>query len=204
MMHLFFTRHGESQANVERVISNRELPHQLTATGRAQAAALADQLVGRHVTSIYCSPILRARETGALVAARLQVPLLLSDALREWDCGEMEGRGDGAAWAAHQAAVAAWAQGDWHYAIPGGESFTAMQQRFVPFVQGLIDQFGQRDQALLLIGHGSLLYHMLPLVVDNLDAAFLAAHALPNCVLIETIAQAGQLTCCAWNGERVA
>lgn len=202
-MHLFFTRHGESQANVERVISNRNLPHALTGLGRAQATALAERLVGRQVATIYTSPILRAQETGEIVAARLAVPLLVSDALREWDCGVMEGRGDEAAWAAHQGTVAAWAKGDWQYAIPGGESFVAMQQRFVPFVQGLIDQFGQRDQALLLISHGSLLYHMLPLVVVNLDAAFLATRALPNCVLIETTVRAGQLTCGAWNGERI-
>lgn len=204
MMHLFFTRHGESQANVERVISNRNLPHSLTTTGRAQATALAERLVGRQVAAIYTSPILRAQETGEIVAARLSVPLLVSDALREWDCGVMEGRGDAAAWAAHQAVVAAWAKGDWNDAIPGGESFAAMQARFVPFVQGLIDQFGQHDMALLLIGHGSLLYHMLPLVVANLDAAFLATRDMPNCVLIETLVDAGQLTCCAWNGARVA
>lgn len=43
-MRLIFARHGESQANVERIISNRALPHGLTAKGRAQAETLALRL----------------------------------------------------------------------------------------------------------------------------------------------------------------
>lgn len=202
-MRLFFTRHGESQANVEQVISNRDLPHWLTATGRAQAAALAEQLLDAKIIAIYSSPIPRARETGQLIAARLHVPLLVSAALREWDCGVMEGRGDAAAWAAHRATVAAWAAGDYAHAIPGGESFIDLQARFVPFVRGLIEQDTPPDQNLLLIGHGSLLYHMLPLVVSNLDGAMMRARGLPNCILIETAVHAGQLRCGAWGADRL-
>jgi len=202
-MQLFFTRHGESQANIERIISNRDLPHALTARGRAQAAALAERLANRQIVTIYTSPILRAQETGQIVAARLQVPLLINAALREWDCGNMEGRGDEAAWAAHSKAVAAWAKGDWAHCIPGGESFIDMQARFVPFVQQLLTQDAHCDNAILLIGHGSLLYHMLPMVLANVDTAFIDARGMPNCVLIETTVRAGQLVCRAWEADQL-
>src|SRR5579859_4077000 len=43
-MKLYFVRHGESEANVARIISNREQPHALTSNGIRQAHALADSL----------------------------------------------------------------------------------------------------------------------------------------------------------------
>ena len=43
-MRLYFVRHGQSEANVLRVISNRDLPHHLTDMGRQQAEALARSL----------------------------------------------------------------------------------------------------------------------------------------------------------------
>ncbi|MEZ4728874.1 MAG: histidine phosphatase family protein [Caldilineaceae bacterium] len=69
-MKLFFTRHGESQANIGRIISNRTLPHSLTALGRAQAVALAEKLGTEKISTIYASPILRAQETAQIIAAR--------------------------------------------------------------------------------------------------------------------------------------
>ena len=43
-MNLYFARHGESEANIQNVISNRGWPHQLTLNGRQkQAARLAEQ-----------------------------------------------------------------------------------------------------------------------------------------------------------------
>ena len=94
-MRLIFARHGENQANVERIISNRSLPHGLTAKGRAQAETLAALLDENTVVAIYASPILRAQETASILSERLGLPVRTSDALREFDCGIAEGRGDG-------------------------------------------------------------------------------------------------------------
>ena len=62
-MKLYFARHGESEANTLRVISNRESRFGLTTTGKQQAAILADGLKDIPITAIFSSPILRARET---------------------------------------------------------------------------------------------------------------------------------------------
>jgi broad specificity phosphatase PhoE len=37
-MKLYVTRHGESEANILHIISNRDLPHPLTKKGSLQAA----------------------------------------------------------------------------------------------------------------------------------------------------------------------
>lgn len=200
-MKVFFTRHGESQANIERIISNRNLPHALTAKGRAQAAALAEQLATESITAIYASPILRAQETAQLIAESVDAPMYTSDALREFDCGHVEGRGDAEAWAAHNNVIAAWANYDYAQCIPGGESFADMQARFVPFVQHLVDAHAQQEAAFLLIGHGSLLTHMLPLVLTNINRAFIDQQGMRNCVYIRTVVKDSQLFCQQWEEQ---
>lgn len=202
-MKLFFTRHGESQANLERIISNRDLPHPLTEKGRTQAATLAAQLATAKIVVIYASPILRAQQTAQIVGERLGLPVVTSDALREFDCGVMEGRGDEEAWAAHAGVTAAWANGDYAQCIPGGESHHAMEARFLPFVNALVAQYADCnadcDDAILLVGHGSLLHHMLPLVLQNIDSAFVAQHPLRNCACVCAEVKDGQLYCTNWD-----
>ena len=70
-MRLIFARHGQSEANVLRIMSNRDLPHGLTTLGWEQAAALAQRMVEESPTALYCSPILRARQTASVVAGLL-------------------------------------------------------------------------------------------------------------------------------------
>jgi broad specificity phosphatase PhoE len=82
MNRLIFIRHGESEANVTATISNRDLPHALTYTGRLQATEMAHVLEPWGVQRIYSSPILRARETAQIVADVCGLEVTLVDALR--------------------------------------------------------------------------------------------------------------------------
>ena len=66
-MRIIFTRHGESQANLIKQISNRGLVHPLTRRGRQQAFTLADHLRGLPIASVYSSPVLRAIETSVIL-----------------------------------------------------------------------------------------------------------------------------------------
>lgn len=56
------------------MFSNRGLEHGLTQRGRAQAASLAQKLVGRQITRLFTSPILRAIQTAEILAETLGVP----------------------------------------------------------------------------------------------------------------------------------
>ena len=150
-MKITFTRHGESHANILRQISNRGLVHPLTRKGREQAAALADKLRERAITRIYTSPLLRAIETSIIVAERLEVDYEVTDALREFDCGIAEGRADQAAWQMWQEVFDDWTtHRRWERRIEGGESFYDVRDRFVPFIEGLVAQYGdyRRQPAL--------------------------------------------------------
>lgn len=197
-MNIYFARHGQSEANVLRVISNRGLVHPLTELGRAQAAALAESLHGRPIVRIYTSPLLRARQTAEIVASALGVPVEEADALREPDCGEAEGRDDAEAWALNAGCWTAWRAGQHDHRVPGGESLLDIRARFVPFVERLAAAPQSGD--LLLIGHGMLYHTLLPLVLTNVDHAFGDAHAIPNTGFIVAEATPAGLVCREWCG----
>lgn len=95
-----FVRHGESEANIARMIANRGLSHPLTPLGRAQARATAEALRGARITLVVSSPLLQALETATVIAHALEVPLEVDAGLSEVDLGELDGRGDDAVWEA--------------------------------------------------------------------------------------------------------
>lgn len=200
-MRIYFTRHGESQANILRQISNRGLVHPLTPTGRAQAIALAERLRDRAVTRIYTSPLLRAVETSVLVADRLNVAYEVTDALREYDCGSAEGRADEAAWQMWRELFDDWTlHRQWDRRIEGGESFHDVRDRFVPFIEGLVAQHRATDASLLCVSHGGLLWMLLPLVLSNVDYDLIARRGLANTTCLVTEYGPNGLRCVEWDG----
>jgi probable phosphoglycerate mutase len=100
-MRLYFVRHGESEANLLNEFSNRGLKHGLTEKGQQQAYALAQRLHAVPVVAIFSSPLLRARQTAEILAHELGVAYQVADALREFDCGILEGKSDPASWQAY-------------------------------------------------------------------------------------------------------
>ena len=91
-MKFYFTCHGQSEANILKIISNRDLRHALTEKGQQQARALAGRLSGNAFERIISSPNLRARQTSEILSTCLDVPCVVDDGLREFDCGVAEGR----------------------------------------------------------------------------------------------------------------
>ena len=201
-MRILFTRHGESEANLQGVISNRSLPHQLTPSGIDQAVALANHLLkNANLKMIVSSPIPRAVQTAAIVADRVNLSFNVNDALREFDCGATEGRSDQDAWLAHQAVVRAWDEDqDFERFIPpDGESFNDLKARFLPFLQHLTTNYRNLDGDILLVSHGALLHQMLPLILKNIDRDFTRQHPLGNCQLVISVPENDQLKCNFWN-----
>ena len=200
-MRILFTRHGESEANIEHVISNRDLPHKQTKLGIAQATELSENLANYfNVKALYSSPILRAKETGKIVAKKLGLLFRVSDALREYDCGMMEGRGDSEAWAAFRKLIYSWDENHEHnqYILPDGESFNDIRSRFVPFVTQLIEESEELAGNILLVSHGGLLHQMLPLVIRNIDRPFTKENPIGNCELITCHLKGVDLICDRW------
>jgi broad specificity phosphatase PhoE len=199
-----FTRHGESTANVQKIISNRDESHGLTETGIQQAEALADRLSTENIIGLYTSPILRAQQTSHIIAEKLNLPVVVEDALRENDCGSLEGRGDEEAWAVMIELFQAWMQGKRrNETMAGGESFDDINRRFMPFMHGLVQESQGKPGNILLVSHGGLLYTMLPLLLENISFEFAGSRIMTNTSLVIADEQDGLLYCREWCGEHV-
>jgi broad specificity phosphatase PhoE len=197
-MKLYFVRHGESEANLRHEFSNRGHKHGLTTNGKAQAATLAYQLRGAGVTHLFSSPLLRALETTAILARQCGVTPEVTEALREYDCGILEGKSDADSWTLYDTVWRDWLQhGRWDSRIEHGESFLDIKDRFVPFIERLVQHYADTRGAIVLVGHGGTYRCMLPLVLVNIDFAFALAHPISHTGYIVAEPHRGALVCAA-------
>jgi probable phosphoglycerate mutase len=204
-MRLYFVRHGESEANTHRIISNREMKHGLTELGRQQAREMAQTFSRVPVAALHASPIWRAVQTAEIVSSVLGLPFEVANALREPDCGVLEGRSDDAAWAEHRRVMVDWLLHEkFDSRIEGGESYQDVRARFVPFIDRLTARHGHTTRNLVMIAHGSLLYTMLPVVLSNIDLAYAREQPMPNTAVIVAETYANDLRCVSWCGAQVA
>lgn len=90
--HLYIFRHGQTVWNAEgRPQGQHEYPVPLTVEGQEQAAKLANKLADKKIKVIISSDLLRAEQTGTIVAQHLKIPFVLDKRLREVDYGILNG-----------------------------------------------------------------------------------------------------------------
>ena len=125
---MLLLRHGETRYSVDRRFSGRgDLP--LTELGRAQAEAAAKRIGDLpDVAGVVTSPLSRARETAAAVAAVTGLQPVVDEGLIETDFGEWEGLTFAEARERWPSEVDSWLASA-GTAPPGGESFAAAARR---------------------------------------------------------------------------
>ena len=198
-MKLYFVRHGESAANTWRVISNRESRFGLTELGKRQANTLVEGLKDIPITAIFSSPVLRARQTADILSHSFGQPYQVSEALREYDCGILEEQSDEASWGLHREIYEDWTLHHNYQRKPnGGECFLDIRNRFLPLIKSLADDDLHVNQHILLVGHGGIFQLMLPLVLTNIEEAFVRSHGINHidCIIAEQ--QPAGLVCLQW------
>ncbi|MGA9285877.1 MAG: histidine phosphatase family protein [Solirubrobacteraceae bacterium] len=129
---VYLARHGQTAYNLERRFQGH-LPVPLDDTGRTQAADLAERATagaaGSPFVSLWCSPLLRARETADIVAARLGLEPREEPRLMETDAGDWTDRLFSDVQAEDPDGFAGFIEGRPDFAFPGGESFAQQDQR---------------------------------------------------------------------------
>lgn len=86
-----YLRHGETESNVAELIAG-SWNVALTRKGCAQAGQAALKLRNAGITGIYSSTLQRSRETAAIVARELALPVTAIPELNERSWGELEGK----------------------------------------------------------------------------------------------------------------
>lgn len=141
---MLFVRHGRTPTT-GKVLPGRAEGLHLAEDGRAQADAAAARIaafavpVNRRakprVEAVYASPLERAAETAAPIAAALGLSVTIEPGLLECDFGDWTGAElKVLAKLPEWASVQRWPSG-WRF--PGGESFSEMQARIVGCINAL-------------------------------------------------------------------
>ncbi len=149
---IYLARHGQTAYNAEGRFQGQG-PVPLDATGRVQAAALAEQAVPYEFAALWCSPLLRARETADIVARRIDLTPREDARLMETDAGEWTDRSFAEVQAENPAGFARFKDGDPAFAFPGGESFA---QQGVRVAAALYD-IKRAEAPTLVVCHGGVI-----------------------------------------------
>jgi probable phosphoglycerate mutase len=145
-------RHGAHALGGE-TIAGRLPGVRLSPLGRDQAAAMAERVAQVPVSALYSSPVERTRETAEILAARIGLPVRLSEALAEIDFGAWTGssvedlRGS-EAWSR-------WNRFRSGAEAPGGERMLAAQARMVSEMLSLREK--HPEQIVALVSHGDVI-----------------------------------------------
>jgi broad specificity phosphatase PhoE len=149
---VYLARHGQTAYNREgRFQGQQEIP--LDDAGRAQAAELAERAAGYGFRALWCSPLLRARETADIVAAHIGLVAKGDARLMETDAGDWTDRSFAEVIAEAPEAFAAFANADAGFAFPGGESFAQQEVR----VSAALDDVEAGELPALVVCHGMVI-----------------------------------------------
>src|SRR3954447_12877404 len=127
-MTIHLARHGQTAYNHEGRFQGH-LPVPLDATGREQAAALAEAAARVELVSMVCSPLRRARETADIVAARIGLEPSEDARFAETDTGDWTGRSFAEIRAEDPEGSRRYEVSDPSFRSPSGESFAEQSDR---------------------------------------------------------------------------
>src|SRR2546429_3387252 len=145
---VYFVRHGQNQANIDRVLSHRVVDPPLTELGARQARAVAEWFRSRPLAHVYTSPLRRAHETAVAIEGTTGAPVTLLEALREVDVGDLDGRRDEVAWDVYERVVSGWRAGRWDERFPGGEDFHEAFERVADVLREIERRHALADVAV--------------------------------------------------------
>lgn len=141
---LYFCRHGETEANVERRFQGRTRDTPLTANGREQSRSIARTLKSSAQNveqfTYVCSPLPRACATMEIIRSVLGLPQhgYTTDArLQEIDLGIWDGRTDDEARALDPAMFEKRGNDKWDVRVPGGENYADVAARAESWIADL-------------------------------------------------------------------
>jgi len=150
-------RHVETAAQYSGcLIGSTDLP--LAPEGRLKASLLAPRLAWERPSRLYCSPLLRARETAESLGEALEMIPVIDLDLREIDFGRWEGMTFDAIQASDPEAVARWARFEPDFTFPGGESVEVFLARIRRAAKRLAECEGP---SVLAVTHAGVIRAMI-------------------------------------------
>jgi broad specificity phosphatase PhoE len=147
---VYLVRHGATVLSAEdRFAGSTDVD--LSDTGRAQAAHLAERLASEAITAAFASPMKRTMETAAIVARPHRLTPVPRGGLREIDHGRWEGMKRSEVEQRYREEYAAWEADPFTFAPEGGESGVNVLARALPALREIVT--GHAGQKVLVVSH---------------------------------------------------
>lgn len=150
MTELALVRHGTTEWNTLGILQGQtDVP--LSRAGRAEIIGLAEEVKGMGFEAIYCSDLLRARQSAMAFSVLLDLPVCLDPRLREISLGIWEGL---TGWQVQELYPREWTESGLDGA-PGGERLSQVALR----MSMAADEMAWTHPAgrVLIVGHGTAL-----------------------------------------------
>ena len=149
---MYIQRHGESEANEQRVYSCVKLDPSITENGRKQIESLLDYYSGLDLRAVITSPSKRAIETAEIIALHLGIPITIDNALHEVDMGDLEGKpqDEEENIKLFTSVIDNWLKGDKTAKFPNGESYVDIKERIDHVTKSYLV-----DDSILLVAHAT-------------------------------------------------
>ncbi|PKM77991.1 MAG: alpha-ribazole phosphatase [Firmicutes bacterium HGW-Firmicutes-15] len=157
-MRIIMVRHGQTDWNAQQKYQGQsDIP--LNETGRAQAYQTALHLQDQESPQvIFCSDLMRARETAQIIGRSLGIESICDARLRELSFGEWEGMTFTEVYEKYPQAFNEWVRDTETYIVPGGESFQSLSKRVLQFIHEIKQA---NHQVALLVTHGGVIKAVL-------------------------------------------
>jgi broad specificity phosphatase PhoE len=168
----------------------------LTAVGRAQASALAEELRDRRIAHVWCSDASRAVQTAEIVAAGLGVGVTTRMGLREIHVGDLTGTPFSVP--AICAVTDHWFAGDLDVAFPGGESGSDVVGRYAAALAEISDL--HRGETVVVIAHQTASCIALPSLAGNVTPTLADRHRLDDGQVAELVIDNDDWALSRWGG----
>jgi phosphoserine phosphatase len=181
MTKILLTRHGHVEGIHPERFRGRQ-PLDLTARGRAEAAAVARRIADGswHPSKIYTSPMARCVETGAAIAKACGIPAEVCDDLNDIDYGAWQFKTFEEAKKDNPALFAAWFATPHLVRFPNGESLQDLAARSANALRFVLARH-PRD-TIVLVGHDSVNRALLLQFLDLPLAAYWRVAQAPCCL----------------------
>jgi probable phosphoglycerate mutase len=165
---IYLLRHGAlADDNQARFIGQIDLP--LAAEGIRQAQALADALRHKEIGIVFCSDLLRTRQTAEIIAGETGIPMKTARDLREISLGHWEGMSRSDVRSTFPAQYAARGRDLACYRVPGGESYADCRLRLLSAWEHILSC--GNDQ-IVVVSHAGinrlLLCHLLSIPMSHM------------------------------------
>lgn len=148
---VYLMRHGEV-ANGGEKRYNGHIDVDITNTGVEQMRRLADMLVGKGISAVYSSDLIRSVKGARIIGESIGVHFTALRELRERSVGAWEGLTAEEIKTRFPEEYAAWRADLLNYRPPGGECLLDVRDRILPIFKRLVASHPDRNIAMLLHG----------------------------------------------------